>query len=92
MLPRLMVIAIVLAISGQAGAHSWYPKDCCHDEDCAPVVKIEYLKDGYMRVTTENGRSALFHRLLPKRPSKDNRVHACIYAGEPMCLFVPPGM
>ena len=85
------MVCLFLPAAG-ARAHSWYPADCCHDEDCAPVTKFENVGDGYFRVTIENGRSALFHKYLPKMPSRDERMHACIYQGEPMCLFVPPGM
>jgi hypothetical protein len=35
-------------LNGAAEAHSWYPKDCCHDHDCQPVPCAEL-------VTTRHG-------------------------------------
>ena len=32
-----MLAAAVMLLNGAAVAHSWYPKECCHDKDCHPV-------------------------------------------------------
>jgi hypothetical protein len=31
-------------INSAAGAHSWYPKECCSDNDCRPVPCAELTK------------------------------------------------
>lgn len=35
-------LAIMLAAT-PAAAHDWYPMECCHGLDCAPVEKVEYV-------------------------------------------------
>jgi len=87
-----------------AAAHDWYPHECCHDQDCAAVEKIEMLPtptaDGAgsvaasMVVTTKYG-SALVPASFPRRESKDHRMHACMLpdgAGKMrlLCIFMPP--
>jgi len=82
-------------------AHSWYPKDCCHDDDCAPVESVVRLVPTgggvpQLLVTTKRG-TTLVPQNLPVRESKDSRMHICVradpYGGnDVMCLFMPPGM
>ena len=36
-------LAAVLAAATPAAAHDWYPMECCHAMDCAPVEKVEML-------------------------------------------------
>ena len=37
-MPKLVcLLTALMLISGVATAHSWYPKECCHDKDCRPV-------------------------------------------------------
>jgi hypothetical protein len=31
-----VLAAAVMLLNGTATAHSWYPKECCHDKDCHP--------------------------------------------------------
>jgi hypothetical protein len=35
--------AALLAAASPAAAHDWYPLECCHALDCAPVEKVEIL-------------------------------------------------
>ena len=35
------LLTALMLISGAATAHSWYPKECCHDNDCRPVPCAE---------------------------------------------------
>ncbi len=83
-----------------ANAHSWYPKECCDDVDCAPVDAVSQLASAYgspqMVVTSMHGR-ALVPRNFPVRDSKDGRMHVCMRPDpdgvmDVMCLFVPPQM
>ena len=36
-------LAAILAAATPAAAHDWYPMECCHAMDCAPVEKVEML-------------------------------------------------
>ena len=36
-------MAALLAAATPAAAHDWYPIECCHAMDCAPVEKVEIL-------------------------------------------------
>jgi hypothetical protein len=93
----MVALAAVLGTSRPhpAAAHSWYPLECCHDQDCAPVDRVQSLPnlDGFY-VTTALG-SALVPATFPKRESKDGRMHVCLRK-QPngkmrvLCLFVPP--
>lgn len=67
------VIAYVLT-SAHVHAHSWYPQDCCQDQDCAPI-----LKEDKETVTTIHGTARKDTLMLkPERPSKDLGDHACL--------------
>lgn len=91
---------LVLCLSGlgpiwhaPAGAHSWYPKDCCSDRDCVPADAIgtDHRGDlvvsvGELRIWVPQG--------FASRPSQDSRVHICFHVDEfkflmPLCLFLP---
>jgi hypothetical protein len=89
-------LAAVLAATTPAAAHDWYPMECCHAMDCAPVEKAEMLPGpaiasmlsspahanalGGMLVTTRHG-SVVVPADFPRRESKDNRMHACMRPG-----------
>jgi hypothetical protein len=84
-----------------AQAHDWYPKECCHDNDCAPVESLSRSSSlaasselPNMVVTTRHG-TAIVPPNLPRRASKDNRMHACMNPGpmgrmQVICIFTPP--
>lgn len=43
----------------QANPKHWYPRECCHENDCAPAIKVERVDDalGHGRwVTSKHGR------------------------------------
>lgn len=87
--------------------HEWYPMECCSGMDCAPVISSSWVagatfehgqrSDGIplLVVTTQHG-TAVVPQTLPRRESKDGRMHACIRTagGAPtvICIFVPPSM
>jgi hypothetical protein len=80
-----------------AQAHSWYPHECCHDNDCAVVIALDYLPGGEKRVTTAVG-FAVVPREFPIRPSPDANAHACLRPNgheqellgwTVVCLFLP---
>ena len=39
----LSVVVMPIAFLNKAHAHDWYPMECCHQMDCAPADKIEYV-------------------------------------------------
>jgi hypothetical protein len=86
------LLAILLAAT-PAAAHDWYPLECCHEQDCAPVDKVELVPtpaasgaDGArsevpaLMVTTKHG-TVRVPASFPRRESKDHRMHACMMPG-----------
>jgi hypothetical protein len=85
---------------GAVRAHDWYPVECCHSIDCAPVDSVgQIVPTGggvpQLVVTSKHG-TAVVPQDLPRRPSKDNRMHVCMRSLNGityvLCLFVPPSM
>jgi hypothetical protein len=89
---KLAFGAILIAMFLGAGAygHDWYPLECCHSMDCAPVVSSSYVAGAnydpmgnktnappLLIVTTKIG-TAVVPADLPRRESKDNQMHACM--------------
>jgi hypothetical protein len=83
-----------------AEAHSWYPKDCCHDDDCLPVERVVRLAPtggGAPQFLVTRRGTTLIPENFPVRESNDSRMHICVRANEygrddVMCLFMPPSM
>jgi hypothetical protein len=95
----LAIVAAAL-LQSFAYAHDWYPMECCHGMDCAPVDSVETLAPAStnglsaMIVTTKYGK-VVVPADFPRRESKDNKMHACMRQGSTgrmhlLCLFVPP--
>ncbi len=89
-------MAVAVVTPQPAGAHAWYPQECCNDQDCFPADDVEMRADGSMIVTV--GPNARFRVTVPPsfplRPSQDPRVHVCIYRDvlgrhRIRCVFVP---
>jgi hypothetical protein len=88
------LLAFLLAAATPAVAHDWYPMECCHEMDCAPVDHAEMVPtptqadpkgDGNdapatMIVTTKHG-TVVVPGNFPRRESKDHRMHACMMPG-----------
>jgi hypothetical protein len=90
-------LAIGLTAGGMlaAYAHSWYPKECCSQNDCALADRIESGPRGITAVMVGNRRIEIPPGFAA-RSSPDNHIHVCfvssIEAGVPwmpLCLFVP---
>ena len=102
-LTLLLFMAALFAYTtgvGSARAHDWYPIECCHAIDCAPVESVgQIVPTGggvpQLVVTSKHG-TAIVPQDLPRQTSKDNRMHVCMrYLNGTMsvlCLFVPPTM
>jgi hypothetical protein len=88
------VLASLLIWQVPTWAHSWYPKECCHDGDCAPVDVVGWFQpnDGktpLLVVTSKHG-TVVIPREFPRQSSPDGRMHICIQGPYVMCLFMPP--
>jgi hypothetical protein len=87
------LLAALLVAASPAAAHDWYPMECCHAMDCAPVDKVEIVQSpamasllgspavaapsSAMLVTSKHG-TALVPANFPRRESKDHRMHVCM--------------
>jgi hypothetical protein len=105
-LAGVLALLPLLATSACAAAwgHGWYHPECCHDQDCAPVIKTEVVQPfayagatatgpqvPVLWVTTRHGRAAVPQNMIPKE-SKDQNAHACIRLGKVICYYVPPSI
>jgi hypothetical protein len=99
-LRSVAAIALSLLALSAALAHEWYPMECCHGLDCAPVEGVQTLAPAGMHglatllITTKYG-TAVVPADFPRRASKDNRMHACMRQSATgrmhlLCFFVPP--
>lgn len=95
-LHRLIItLAAVLMVPALCNAHSWYDPDCCSNADCEPVKVVAFVasdasKLPIMVVTTSLGTQPLTEK-TKIRQSRDSQMHACIYQGALLCLYLPPG-
>ena len=87
----VLAAAVMLLLNGAAVAHSWYPKECCHDKECRPVPCAELHYDGD---SVRYGRIYFSKRMI--RQSHDEGCHVCyadpmgsIIPSVPFCVFVP---
>jgi hypothetical protein len=99
-----LFMALLTAHQAQSHVHvepdgstvSWYPKECCHDEDCQPVATVRVSPQG-LWMTTIRGQTILVGSDEPRRQSPDMRWHICLgLVGHNdigiQCLFEPPSM
>src|SRR5512139_3180235 len=87
----LLILTIILAFGvlvlylKPAGAHSWYPMECCHDKDCQQIPSKE------VKVLPQGGYQ--WHEfVIPQRKVRfapDNNYHICIFNGHVLCFFAP---
>lgn len=92
---KLLAAGLLIITTTYVAAHGWYDADCCSDRDCEPVSNIVFISTGpltvpTMVVTTSFGTKPVTEK-TKIRESKDSRMHACIYQGELLCLYMPPG-
>ena len=91
----VLSLLITVFLTGRVYAHGWYDPDCCSDRDCEPVSSVSFVASRpgdipVMVVTTSFGTKPVTPR-TKIRESKDSKMHACIYQGELICLYMPPG-
>ena len=92
--PKFQAILLLTILPATAHAHDWYPMECCHGMDCAPVDRVDMLTPDGITVTSRHG-TAVIPENLPRRESRDNRMHVCMPPGRQgrmrvICVFVPP--
>ena len=72
-----------------AGAHEWYPPECCSDKDCYQITAADVrpTDDGYWLIVLTG------EKVKSKGYSPDGQYHRCSYGGVreagTICLFVP---
>lgn len=84
----LIMFVCFLGISIEvAKSHDWYPRECCSDQDCAPILKMERINDENFIVVTKHSwaiwdKNIIKVNTLPNReffiPEPDGDDHACI--------------
>ena len=98
---RGAIVLTAMALSGAATlpahAHSWYPRECCSGDDCAPVDRIERLSGPESWLITSRHGKAILRETIPRRESPDGRAHVCMRADEfgavwVVCYFTPRSM
>jgi hypothetical protein len=83
----ICLLTLSQLIVSPAAAHSWYPKECCSDNDCRPVPCGELTHLGLM------WRGLVIFTHMQTRDSRDQLCHVRVkfHAGFdlPICVFVP---
>lgn len=105
---RKILLPLCLVLATPVAAHDWYPIECCSGMDCAPVDKAEVQSSasyagiaalpgqtGSELVVTSKHGTAVIPSSLPRRESKDHRMHVCMRptsSGQMrvICVFLPP--
>jgi hypothetical protein len=67
-----------MLVNGAATAHSWYPHECCSENDCYPVPCAELVltPEGDVR-----WKGVLYFRRRMVRLSLDEQCHVCVEEG-----------
>ncbi|MBU1213325.1 MAG: hypothetical protein KJ587_18975 [Alphaproteobacteria bacterium] len=82
----IAVAAFAVAMPTVAGAHSWYPRECCHGEDCVPVTTIERVPGQPYQIwhTDKFGPVQVDDTVIKDRSrfSEDGRYHLCAVPSE----------
>lgn len=89
-----LAVLLALIMPAPAGAHDWYPIECCSGFDCAPVDQAE-LREGDTLVVTSKHGTGIVPAAMTRRESKDHRMHVCMrqsWDGQMrvICVFLPP--
>ena len=97
---RIPMPLIVSAVAGTvmtampltAGAHDWYPKDCCGGNDCAPAESVLRRKDGGYEVLARGVSVLIPPEYNEWKLSPDGRIHVCVREHLLACAFRGPGV
>jgi hypothetical protein len=90
----LPTVLWLLSTTG-ARAHSWYPWECCSDNDCAPIALQETPREEKGGFTLIDGRHISYKEV---RPSPDGQWHLCeqkwpanVRERKILCVYAPIG-
>lgn len=94
----IRLAAILAGLGGSpAGAHSWYPRSCCSERDCGPVLTARKV-DGGLWATTAIG-TVFVPDSFAWELSPDGATHVCMRPDfdDPhklvvLCAFRGPGL
>ena len=87
----ICLLTIAQLTMSAADAHSWYPKECCSDDDCRPVPCTELTQTNLGMMW----RGRVIFNEMQTHESLDQFCHVCIKANIdilpylPICVFVP---
>ena len=81
-----MIIQPLIALSILTLVHSWYPQECCSDNDCHPVPCAELVETD--KGIEWNGKE--FSKDMIK-PSQDSKCHVCYTPNRTYCVFILVG-
>lgn len=94
-----VAVIAVASCAAPARAHSFYPYECCSDQDCWPMGKGEREPDPVLTPQGWRLHDGEIVAFAETRPSPDGRFHVCrrggaaegavIRPGRP-CLWAPP--
>lgn len=81
------IVFLVLASAVATFAHSFYPVECCHDRDCAPIDESR-VKPGFAGYVVDGKHYVPMSQV---RQSPDGQYHACFPNTETLkCFWAPP--
>jgi len=88
----MKALICLLLLTTSAGAHDWYPRECCSQKDCRELQDWEVTEtNGGYSVASDNS-SAIYHTPYAKtRPSQDKKFHKCEGKSTLLCFFAPTG-
>ena len=75
----LVVLGVVSLVEP---VHSWYPFECCSDQDCEATDDVAAVPGGYRT-------HGLFVPSSQVRPSRDAQYHWCHAGTRIICFFAP---
>ena len=85
MAARRLIAALALLLPNAAGAHDWYPSDCCNQKDCRPVEEgVVVDQPGGVMV---KGFGFVFRSDPRLRVSPNGEDHVCSASGRLYCVF-----
>jgi hypothetical protein len=104
LLAALIIVLAAVRLAGGASAHSFYPWECCSDQDCWPMGDRPGDREPEPTFTAAGWRlhDGAVVPFAAARPSPDGRFHVCRRAGQaegqvirpegrPICLWAPMG-